>query len=141
MKEILEAIAAEQVLGENQFGFHYARRDYANLEKDMPIDKVQIFLDPVQITEVFGEYNELQSKEYSGSFLVLISSDVEKGDYNLRYTDEIKPILDGAVNVIKDSIRCTAELSIQLWRTTEVINMFGYNLDGVLITYSTIEDE
>lgn len=142
MYEILKAIAETQI-GDplaDQFGFTYARRDYQNLYDEVPVGTPQIFLDPVQITESFGEYNEVETREYSGTFMVLISSDVEKGNYEQRYIDEIKPILDTTLATIKDTLRCDSDITISLWRTVEAINIFDYNMDGVIVTYTVQED-
>jgi len=135
MYEVIKQIATD-----SSYGFIYARKDYANLYDEVPTGVVQIFLDPVQITESFGEYNEVESREYAGSFMVLISSDVEKGDYEKRYLEEIKPILDGALVSIKNNIKCDGNLQINSWRTVEAINVFDYNMDGIVVTYNVVED-
>tara|TARA_R110000822_G_scaffold80896_1_gene192528 strand:+ start:208 stop:624 length:417 start_codon:yes stop_codon:yes gene_type:complete len=137
MYEILKAIAAEQA---NQFGFTYARRDFAGLYDEVPTGQVQIFLDPVAISESFGDYNVVETRQFTGSFMMLISSDVEKGDYNQRYIDEIKPILDTALGTIKTSLKCNNFVSIDVWRTVEVINVFDYNMDGIVVTYQITQD-
>ena len=130
----------KQLATDNSYGFIYARRDYANLYDEVPTGQVQLFVDPVVITESFGEYNQVESREYSGSFMVLISSDIEKGDYEARYLGEIKPLLDVAMLAIKDGLKCNGNITINVWRTVEVINLFDYNMDGIVVTYTVEED-
>lgn len=135
MYEILKQIAKD-----NNLGFTYARRDYANLHNEIPTGHPHVFLDPVQITETFGEYNQIESRQFAGSFLVVISSDIEKGNYEQRYLDEIKPILDETMGSITGSMKCGAKIQINSWRTVEVINLFDYGMDGIAVTYTVTED-
>lgn len=120
--------------------FIYARKDFANLTDELETGQTYVILDPVQISENFGEYNELESRDYSGSFMVLVSSDIDKGDYDQRYTDQIKPILEGALASIIEDMRCNGLISFSSWRTIEAINVFDYNLDGIVVTYQIKEN-
>lgn len=134
MYEILQEIATN-----NSMGFLYARKDFANLYNEVESNQTQIILDPVQITESFGEYNQVESKEYQGTFMVLVSSDIDEKDYDYRYQTYIKPILEESMNTIKNSIKCSGVLSITVWRTIEIINILDYNMDGIVVAYTVIE--
>lgn len=135
MYEILQEIATN-----NSMGFLYARKDFANLYNEVESNQTQIILDPVQITESFGEYNQVESKEYQGTFMVLVSSDIDEKDYDYRYQTYIKPILEESMNTIKNSIKCSGVLSITVWRTIEIINILDYNMDGIVINYTVRSD-
>ncbi|OCK42537.1 hypothetical protein BA195_10195 [Tenacibaculum soleae] len=132
MYEILKYIADY-----NNWIFEYARKDFHNLyneaeQKNTP----HLFVDPIQITEGFDEYNNVISTNYSGSFMLLLSSNIDEEDYNYRYQSYIKPIIEDSLKLIKEGIKCDGENLINNWRIIEVINAFDYNFDGVIITYS-----
>ncbi|WP_339875198.1 hypothetical protein [Olleya marilimosa] len=121
----------------NNWLFQYARKDFHNLfdeaeQKGVP----HLFLDPVQITEEFDEYNNVTKTTYSGSLMILVSSSIDEEDYDYRYQTYIKPIVNDTVSTLKAAIKCDGDNLITSWRITEVINAFDYNLDGVVITYS-----
>ena len=142
MYNILKAIAETQVgaPAADQFGFTYARRDFQNLVEDLATGATHIFLDPVERLENFTEYNEVDTIQSSGQFMVVISSDIDKGDYELRYVEDIQPLLVGALATIKAAIKCNGSVVIDSWRTVEVINMFDYNVDGIAVTYQITEN-
>lgn len=121
----------------NGWVFTYARKDYANLfdeeeQKDIP----HIFLDPVETDENYDEYGNIESVNYKGTMMVLVSSDLDAEDYDEKYQNNIKPIIKNTLEIIRDGIRCDGENTISNWRVIEVINVFDYNFDGVIITYS-----
>lgn len=124
----------------NNWYFQYSRSDYSNLFDEIEVaGKPHVFLDPVQIETIFDEFNSPTLKTYTGSFMILVSSDVDDEDYDKKYQDHIKPIINNTLVTIKDAIQCDGDMSFNLWREVEVINLFDYNLDGILITYSISE--
>lgn len=135
MYEILKQIAAVQVDGADQFGFMYARRDFANLYNELEPNKPVIFLDPVVIDSNFSEMGIVESVTYSGSFMILMSSDVDEVDYDTRYQAYIKPLLTGALLTIKAALICDYPSTIEAWRTTEIINVLDYTFDGIIVNY------
>tara|TARA_R110000824_G_scaffold234004_4_gene422445 strand:- start:1708 stop:2118 length:411 start_codon:yes stop_codon:yes gene_type:complete len=135
MYTLLKTIATAE-----SYEFMYARRDFQNLLTTIPTGQTHLILDPVEITETFDEFNVVTGKQYSGQFLLVVSSDIDKGDYEDRYIDEIQPLLTGAIETIKSSLKCTGSVDIQLWRTVEVINMFDYNVDGISVTFQVLEN-
>lgn len=135
MYDLLKAIATA-----NSYNFVYGRSDFQNLADDMDTGLVYIFLDPVATDKVYDDFNRVEAKTYSGAFTLLVSSDIDKGDYEQRYIDEIKPLIDGALVVIEDALKCGGSINFNTWRELEVINLFDYNLDGLSITYNVTED-
>lgn len=136
MREILSAIASV-----NGWTFEYARRDYQNLYDELEVGQVCLFLDPVTISVNFGDYNDRLSRVESGSFLLITASDVDDESYNKKYVDHIKPLIDNYLSAIYSSVSCDGTLTLTSWSITEVINVFDYNLDGVLVSFSVTIDE
>lgn len=126
----------------NNWVFYYARKDFSNLydgDEQIGDETPIVFLDPIQITESFGEMNDLESTNYAGSLMIILSSDIDEEDYDTRYQTYIKPVIESTVAKIKESIQCDGELSIETWRLTEVINALDFNGDGIIINYSINE--
>lgn len=137
MYEILKAIATAQ-----SWVFNYGRRDFQNLFKANEQKSVShIFLDPVKIRDIENEDGVTEQKVHSGSFMILFSSDIDEEDYDARYQKYIKPIVTGDLKTIKEEIRCNYEATFDLWETTEIVNVFDYNFDGVICTYQITIDE
>lgn len=120
----------------NSWGFEYSRRDFANLYDKEETTAPVIFLDPVATTDDFDEYGTVLSKSYSGSFMVLLSSNLDEEDYDTRYQTYIKPLVNGTLSQIKEAIKCTSSMYIESWREVEIINVFDYGFDGIVVTYS-----
>ena len=137
MKEILKAIATA-----NDWGFEYGREDFQNLYDVSESDNtIHLFLDPVGITKNRGDNQEVHSITYSGLFMLLKSSDVDEVSYEYRYENYIKPLIDTNITSIEDSLVCNSLANIDTWDITEIINVFDYNLDGVMIKYKITIDE
>ena len=133
MYEVLQQIAAD-----NNWGFTYARRDFQNLHNEVEdTDKIYVFLDPVQVDNNFDEYGGRISQTYSGSFMLLKSSDLGDG-YEERYLKDIKPLLQEKIQIVTNAVGCS-ELTINSWRTTEIINLFDYGFDGIIVNYSVTQ--
>ena len=132
MYEFLKYIALK-----NNWIFNYARSDYQNLLHDVEEDKTYLFLDPVQIQHSFDEFQEPEVKTYNGTFLILQSSDFD-GDYDEKYLKHIKPLIDNHLKVIQKEFSCS-QYTVNQWNTTEIINLFDQNLDGILVNYSVEE--
>lgn len=131
MKEILELLAAAQ-----GWSFDYGRTDFHNLFNEVETDVLHLFLDPVERSKVRNDSGNIEEYVYSGNMILLLNSDIDEGgDYNFRYTEYIKPILEGHIETIEEDLICGNEATIKEWKEIEVINMFDQNLDGVIITY------
>jgi len=136
MYNILKSISEVQVSGSNQFAFTYARKDFANLYNEVVSETPHIFLDPVIIDTTFSEFNTVESYTYSGTFMLVVSSDIDVEDYDTRYQTYIKPLLDESLVTIKNALVCSYPVTYNTWRTQEIINIFDYNLDGIIVTYN-----
>ena len=139
MYTILKAVAAAAT--PTAYPFTYARKDFANLYDEIEVAALpHIFLDTVQVSEAYDNYDNLIEKTYTGSFMIVVSSDVDEDDYNTRYTNRIKPILDATVDEIRIALHVQDWIKINSWVITEVINIFDYGFDGVLIDFNIVED-
>lgn len=137
MKEILEALAAAQ-----GWIFDYGRADYHNLFNGIDNKGVtHVFLDPVERSKKRDDNGTVESLTYSGSFMMLYSSDIDEEGYNKRYLDYIKPIIDSQVEIVETELICNQEATIEEWKELEVINLFDQNLDGIVITYRISIDQ
>lgn len=129
MYDKLKAIATDQ-----GWVFKYARKDFQNLVNEVEGDQTFLFLDPVQIGHDFGEFGEAQDKVYSGSFMLLKSSELDEG-YEQRYLTDIKPLIESQLLIIQEAFACS-DYTIDSWNTTEIINLFDYGYDGIVVSYS-----
>lgn len=134
MYEILENISED-----NNWRFVYARKDYQNLYEEVDKDQIHLFLDPVKTATDFNERNQPIKTTYSGSFMLLVDSDFDE-DYGVKYQKHIKPLFDDAIKVINEAVRCE-DMDINSWGTTEVVNLYDQNLDGLIVTYSVSCDK
>src|SRR5690606_3907742 len=124
----------------NNWVFQYSRRDYSNLfDGEEQTGVPHIFLDPVQTQTTFNEFNVIESITSSGSFMVLVSSDIDEEDYDYKYQTHIKPIITTTMGIIKDAIQCDGNKTIQVWQEVEIINALDYTFDGIIVTYTINE--
>ncbi len=130
MYEFLKNLAED-----NDWVFEYSRADYQNLYDEMTSDVIHLFVDPITTSSSFTD-SGFEEKSSYGKLMILVSSDVDE-DYKQKYDNHIKPIIDGALQVLKDTLVC-ADANIQKFETIEVINLFDFNLDGVLVNYNVI---
>lgn len=135
MYTILKAVCTA-----NSYPFTYARKDFQNLYDDVETADPHVFLDPVVVEEVYNDYDQLIERRYSGTFMVLVSSNHDVVDYDEKYQNNIKPLLDGAVQTIRHELNVEDWIDITQWRKTEVIDVFGYGFDGVIVTFQYTED-
>ena len=120
---------------DNVWIFEYSRSDYQNLYDEMTNDKIHLFVDPITTVSSFSD-SGVETKSAYGKLMILVSSDVDE-DYQQKYDTNIKPLIDGALQVLKDTLVCSI-YDIQKFETIEVINLFDFNLDGLLINYNVV---
>lgn len=130
MKELLESVATS-----NNWGFSYGREDFHNLYKGLNVNTPLMFLDPIISDDDINERGRTESINWSGQFLISVSSKISEKDYETRYAKYIKPIAAPAVKLIKDFFKCQNDYSIIKWRATEVINSGDFNADGLAISF------
>lgn len=123
----------KNIAEENDWGFEYARQDYLNLYDDVEAGKIYLFVDPVTTDSKFSDLGN-ETLTYSGKLFLVMSSDVDE-EYSDKYSQYIKPLFDDARNLIIGAFACS-QYEVNSFKTTEVINLFDQNLDGLLINYS-----
>jgi len=124
----------------NDFEFIYARRDFQNLNRgNADLDKIFLFLDPIKSNNQFDEYSNLLSTSYNGTFM-LVKQSKFADDYQHKFEEIIRPLLEQKLKIITDSLACT-DLVIDSWNTTEIINLFNQNFDGVIVSYSITHEQ
>lgn len=131
MKDVLKSIAVD-----NGWVFDYARSDYHNIfDKKEQKNTIHLFVDPLQTGKLRGDNGSLERLVYSGSMMLLYSSNLSEGNYEERYEKYIKPIIDTQIKVVEDALLCEHQATIESWNELEVINIFDYNFDGVIVTF------
>lgn len=126
----------------SDWNFVYGRSDFQNLD-DAERDEVKLhlFLDPVKIRKKRNDQNEIESRTFSGTFMMLYSSSIDELTYEERYKEYIKPIIEGRIDEIEENLTCEHEVKFEEWVSDEIINVFDYNLDGIIVTYKITYDE
>jgi hypothetical protein len=125
----------KQTAEDNNWVFIYARKDFQNLFNEIEDkEKIYLFLDPIQRSQEFDEYGSEETVNYSGTFMLLKSSDFDEG-YQERYEDDIRPLINAELGKLTKSLACT-DLTINSWNTTEIVNIFDYNLDGIVVKFT-----
>lgn len=120
----------------SEWNFEYGRADFNNLFEASEVqNKIHIFLDPVTTEKKKNDSGVVEKITYSGSFMMLYSSNIDEQDYEYRYLSFIKPIIDVEVEKFEDYISCEKEVDFEQWKINEIINMFDYNFDGIIVTY------
>ena len=122
--------------------FSYGNKANQNLIlSDLTEGETYFLLDIVQESETVSEFGGEGDVEYSGTFMIIVKSDLDnvyhtqqgqdktKGKYNKN----IKP-LKTSVNLFKDVIDCS-DYERQQWSKLEVINELDVNFDGLIVTY------
>ena len=128
MYNYLKAFAESQ-----DWGFEYSRADYQNLYDDIEKNKIYLFVDPISTDSQFSDTGN-ETITYSGKMMLLMSSDVDE-QYNDKYNSYIKPLFDNSLQAFKDDIACSI-MQVNSLKTTEIVNLFDQNMDGLMINYS-----
>lgn len=107
---------------------------------------VKVVLFPFKKKTNYSQYNQILSREYTGSFLVMVNSHIDEGFYEQYYWEKYKNNIAGLeaflenvfLNAIVNGgcgIPCN-EAVIQSVSTEQIINYLDQNYDGLLVTYS-----
>lgn len=139
MKDFIENFASE-----NGFIFEYGRTDFLNLyDGDHDSDAVFLFLDPLSSSKSYGQGGTVDSISWSGYFLLCKSSSLNEEDYNYRYENYIKPMIEETLLKFEKALRCSLDYTIESLSTTEVINSdaLDFNFDGVSVNFTIREDK
>jgi len=122
----------------NGWEWEYGRSDYNNLTqaKTFESDSIEgynadetiLICDPIRTSQ--DNDNQITS---NGSFMILTRSNHDM-TYQERYDLFIAPLLV-VIKSMRTKLKC--EWDINSWSTTEVINVFDINADGILVTFTT----
>lgn len=137
-KEIFEEICTTK-----DWVFEYGRKDFLNLYDGLEVTgKIHLFVEPAGERKNRSDSGTIESRTYSGFISILVSSDLDELTYEDRYQQHIKLLVKPAIEEMEELLRCTYEVNIESTNETEVVNVFDYNLDGVLYNYQmTIEED
>ena len=127
------------------WNFTYGRSDFQNLiEADSEDDpKTFFFLDPVSREPLFSpEGGSLGQTDFEGNFMILSKSELDQVYDNQqevdptmgKYKSNIKPKIDTMLTTFKAKLFCK-NLQVMRMRTTDVINVFDDNFDGILVSF------
>lgn len=129
MKHVIENIAED-----NGWAVFYGRTDFHNLYDGEDDDKILIFLDPIAIDKTFDNVTErVDGLYYTAKMLISVSSNLDTADYQTRYDNHIKPLVDNAFKIITEHFECNFRYSITSYSILEVINSGDYNVDGIAV--------
>lgn len=130
MKDILKEICKAQ-----KWGFTYGRDDFLNLYDGVDDrSKIIMFLDPLSFTDDLNVRSITESRNHQVKFLLSVSSDFDEPDYEVRYDKYIKPLVTPALELIKNTFKCSIDYTITSLSAVEVINSGDFNVDGLAVT-------
>jgi len=146
--------------------FSYGNRANQNLlRSDLTPERTYLLLDPITRLKNFSEFGGAGNLAYSGQFLLVVKSTIDKTYYNQdagerfentteamdggfvvnnscetpfgkgKYDAYIYPILTNALTLLEEEINCT-DYQINNWQILDAINVLDVNLDGVLVTFN-----
>ena len=146
LREITEGVKGDDNKNGLGWKFYYGRRDFQNLvETESENDATYYFyLDPITRSPIYSKAGlPTDETEYEGRFMLLTKSDLDQ-EYDAQ-TDErtkekgkwlthIKPKLEKVFGEFERKLVCD-DIEIQRMSTTDVINMFDENMDGILVNF------
>lgn len=134
MKNELQAQAQEK-----NWGFFYGRRDFQNLEADnLDVEKTYLFLDPIKRKNLKGDTGAVYAIRYRGHFMLLRKSSLDNkysGDIDTKYEKHIEPLEIDLDSLESSLIGCDGDYDVD-WESTEIINVFNENMDGLIVNYT-----
>ena len=99
----------------------------ADTVKGFGVDETIMFIDPIK------RKNRKSNIDYAGYFMVLTRSNHDES-YDERFAKHIEPLINLIHTTIFNSLNC--EFDVLQLETTEVINVFDWNADGLLVNYN-----
>ena len=122
--------------------FSYGNKANQNLiQGDLTPEKIYLILDPVKRKRAFSEFGGTGDTTFTGSFLLLRASTIDQMYYEGqgteagKYKENIKPLLETEVVRLEDILNC-AEYKINDWSIVDVVDVFDFNADGIVVTYN-----
>lgn len=124
--------------------FSYGNKANQNLlMSDMVDDRKYFLLDPVRTTEGVSEMGGDGEQTFSGSFMLLVKSDLDNVYHNQselqdkndgKYNKNIKP-LKTELKAFKDVVDCS-DYTRESWEIVDIVDALDINADGLLVTFT-----
>ena len=128
--------------------FHYGRRDFQNLVRTKGADDqtIYFFLDPVTRAPEYSADSGFKTgaTTYTGRFLIVTKSKLDEVYDKQKNQDvaigkwrkHIEPKLKQHFGKLENAIICEDDLQIVSTSILDAINVFGENVDGILVNYN-----
>lgn len=139
--------AIKKVCEDNGWTFTYGAGEWLNLS-DNPSEYRKPFEDRtihgllhnVVTTESYNDFGGLDSTSHRCSFMLGVTSDFNDPDYNHKWENNIKPLIDSKYSIFINAINgCDYKITGQLTRT-EFSNLFDNNLDGFRMEFTLVSN-
>lgn len=123
--------------------FSYGNKSNQNLLISDKVDgQLYLLLDPVTRNRIFGEFGGTGEVSFTGSFMLLIKSNLDNVYHNQKgvdkttgkYEKNIKPMLTN-LELLEDEINCS-DYVIDSWEVIDAVDALDVNTDGVVVTYN-----
>lgn len=134
----------EQIASLYDWEFQYGRSDFQNLETQSS-KAFFLFLDPIEETLLFNEYNQVKKRTFSGRFMLLKKSDLDRVYDAQQHQEKEQGKYESYILPCKNEIQkiptFLCSYDIELWKILEVIDIYDVNFDGVLVQFKISKDE
>tara|TARA_R110002153_G_scaffold1965_1_gene9706 strand:+ start:1782 stop:2213 length:432 start_codon:yes stop_codon:yes gene_type:complete len=133
----------KKIAEQNSWSFSYGSGEWHNLtdqrseyRKDFEDRKVHVLLYTVTKNEVYNDFGGLDSETYTCALLMGVTSNFNDKDYNYKWENNIKPMIENRVQTMKDGLNsCGYRISGGLSQK-EFSNLFDNNLDGINLEFT-----
>lgn len=88
---------------------------------------------------IFNEYSSPIKMNYTGEFILAVRSRMDDEDYNQKYDNHIKHLKE-VIQGFYSHFGVCQDFSISRAKTTEVVNTYDTNLDGLKVNYSISQE-
>ena len=130
----------------NEWEFSYGSGEWLNLKdsksefrKPFEDRRIHALLYTVSSNISFNDFGGESGTSYNCILLLGVSSDFNSRDYNKKYEENIKPLLESKLSILKDGLNsCDYKLSGSM-SVKEFSNLMDNNLDGLNLEF-TIEE-
>jgi hypothetical protein len=122
--------------------FSYGNKANQNLmQATLVPNKIYLILDPVKRKRAFSEFGGTGDTTFTGSFLLLRASTIDQmyyegqGTERGKYKENIRGILGFYLESLEAILNC-GDLKINDWSIVDIVDVFDFNADGVVVTYN-----
>ena len=143
LMEIVQLI--KDICTTNDWSFNYGSGDWLNLSdsksefrKPFSDRKIHALLYTVSSNITFNDFGGEDNTTHNCILLLGVSSNFNDKDYNKKYEENLKPLLESKLSILKDGLNsCEYKLSGSM-SVKEFSNLMDNNLDGLNLEF-TIE--